>query len=154
MGGVMPHRWDNDQHLLDDLGDAVREAARSGPLAQLAKGLYSWRSVETDLLLASLDFDSSLEPVQGWRSEADEARVLVFTAPPLSVELEVMDGHAAGQIVPPGPAEIWVESADMATFRVEADSAGFFILPNTPRGLVRLRCDTPAGRLVTGWMRL
>ena len=23
----MPHRWDDDQHLLDDLGDAVREAA-------------------------------------------------------------------------------------------------------------------------------
>ena len=27
MGGVMPHRWDDDQHLLDDLGDAVRGAA-------------------------------------------------------------------------------------------------------------------------------
>ncbi len=31
MEGVMPHRWDDDQHLLDDLGDAVREAARAGP---------------------------------------------------------------------------------------------------------------------------
>jgi hypothetical protein len=83
----MPHRWDDDQHLLDDLGDAVREAARADPLAELAKGAYSWRTIEADMLLAALDFDSSLERVQGWRSEADETRVLVFTAPPLSVEL-------------------------------------------------------------------
>jgi hypothetical protein len=120
----------------------------------VANGAYSWRTVEADLLLASLDFDSSLERVQGWRSEADETRVLVFTAPPLSVELEVMDDRAVGQIVPPGPGEIWVESADTTTFRVEADSAGFFMLPDTPHGLVRLRCHTPAGRLVTDWVRL
>ena len=110
----MPHRWDDDQHLLDDLGDAVREAARAGPLAELGKGAYSWRTVEADLLLASLDFDSSLERVQGWRSEAEQTRVLVFTAPPLSVELEVMDASAVGQIVPPGPGEIWVESTEAA----------------------------------------
>ena len=150
----MPHRWDDDQHLLDDLGDAVREAARAGTLAELGKGAYSWRTVEADLLLASLDFDSSLERVQGWRSEAEQTRVLVFTAPPLSLELEVMDDRAVGQIVPPGPGEIWVETTDVAPCRVEADSAGFFMLPDKPRGLVRLRCDTPAGRLVTDWLRL
>ena len=152
---MLQHRWDDDQLLLDDLGDAVREAAPlAGTLAKLGKGTYSWRTVETDLLLASLNFDSSLERVQGLRSDPDETRVLVFTAPPLSLELEVMDDRTVGQIVPPGPGEIWVETSDSATFRVEADSAGFFILPEKPRGPVRLRCETPAGRLVTDWVRL
>ncbi len=151
---VVQHRWDDDQHLLDDLGDAVREAARAGPLVRLGKGAYGWRTVEADLLLAALDWDSSLEPVLGRRSDPDGTRVLVFTAPLLSLELEVMDNTAFGQIVPPTAGEIWVETAEAATVRVEADSAGFFILPAKPRGPVRLRCDTPAGQLVTDWVRL
>jgi hypothetical protein len=47
-----------------------------------------------------------------------------------------------------------VEAADGVTFHVEADDAGFFDLPGMPRGPVRLRCDTPTGRLVTDWVRL
>ena len=88
------------------------------------------------------------------RSDPDDARVLVFTASPLSLELEVMPGRVVGQIVPPGPGEIWVEAADGVTFHVEADDVGFFDLPGMPRGPVRLRCDTPTGRLVTDWVRL
>ena len=36
----------------------------------------------------------------------------------------------------------------------EADDVGFFELPGMPRGAVRLRCDTPAGQLATGWVCL
>jgi hypothetical protein len=82
---------------------------------------------------------------------ADQTRVLVFTAP---LELEVMDDRAVGQIVPPGPGEIWVQTTDLATFGAEADSTGFLILPDRLLGPVRLRCDTKAGRLFTAWVRL
>lgn len=91
---------------------------------------------------------------QDWRSEEDDARVLIFTASPLSLELEVMAGHIVGQIVPPGPGAILLETSDGAAFRVEADDIGFFDLSGVPRGSVRLRCDTPTGRLITDWVCL
>ncbi len=91
---------------------------------------------------------------QDWRADSDDARVLIFTSSPLSLELEVMAGHVVGQIVPPGPGEILVETSDGATFQVEADDIGFFELSGGPRGSVRLRCDTPAGRLITDWVCL
>ena len=149
------HRWDDDEHILDDLSDAVREAAPlAGTLAEYGKGAYAWRTVDQDLLLASLSFDSSLERVEERRSGSDDARVLVFTAAPLSLELEVMTDRVVGQIVPPGPGEIRVETAGGDTFHVEADNLGFFEIPAMSRGTVRLRCDTPTGRLVTDWVHL
>jgi hypothetical protein len=151
--GMDQHRWDDDQHLLDDLSDALREAALASTIAEHGKGAYAWRTVDQDLLLASLSFDSSMERVQERRADPDEPRVLVFTASPLSLELEVLPDRIVGQIVPPGPGEIRVEAADGVTFHVEADHAGFFNFPGMPRGLVRLRCDTPTGRLLTDWVR-
>ena len=91
---------------------------------------------------------------QDWRTDSDDARVLIFTAVPLSLELEVMAGHVVGQIVPPGPGEILVETSDGVTFQVDADDIGFFDLSGGPRGSVRLRCDTPTGRLTTDWVCL
>lgn len=155
MTGVTQHRWDDDQHILDDLSDALREAeplART--LAEYGKGAYAWRTIDQDLLLASLSFDSSLERVRELRSDADDVRVLVFSASPMSLELEVMPDRVVGQILPQGPGEIRVEAADGVTFHVETDPVGFFELPRISRGPVRLRCDTRTGRLVTDWVRL
>jgi hypothetical protein len=148
------NRWDDDQHLLDDLAEALRDAGPAGAIAEYGKGAYAWRTIDEDLLLASLSFDSSLEPAQERRAGEGDERVLVFTAAPLSLELEVMPGRIAGQIVPPGAGEVRVEVADGVTFHVEADDAGFFTLPGGVHGLVRLRCDTPRARLVTEWVRL
>jgi len=113
-------------------------------------GAYSRRSQD----LACLSFDSSLEPIRSMRAEAGHARVLIFTTTPLSLELEVMADHVVGQIVPPGPGQIMVETADGATIRIEADDIGFFDFAGMPRGRVRLLCDTPTGRLVTDWVCL
>ncbi len=104
--------------------------------------------------LAWLSYDSALETVRPLRGDPDPARVLVFTTPPLSLELEVMADHVAGQIVPPGPGEIVVETPDGASFRIEADDIGFFNFAGLPRGRIRLRCETPSGRLVTDWICL
>jgi hypothetical protein len=148
-------RWGNDQQILNDLSDAIRDAAPlAETLMEYGKGAYAWRSVDQDLLLASLSFDSSLERVQERRSDHGDTRVLTFTASPLSVELEVTPNRVVGQIIPPGPGEILVQTADGVTFHVEADDVGFFDFPSVPRGQVRLRCDTQAGRLVTDWVRL
>jgi hypothetical protein len=149
------HSWDDDQRLLEDLSDALGETVPlADAIAEYGKGAYAWRTVDRDLLLASLSFDSSLERVTEQRSGPHDPRVLTFTAAPLSLELEVMPDRVVGQIVPPGAGEIRVETADGVTFHVEADDVGFFVLPNVPRGTVRLRCDTSVARLVTDWIRL
>jgi hypothetical protein len=104
--------------------------------------------------LACLSYDSALEPVRWMRTDPGQARVLIFTTTPLSLELEVMADHVAGQIVPPGPGEIVVETPDGTSFRIEADDIGFFDFGGLPRGRIRLRCETPSGRLVTDWVCL
>jgi hypothetical protein len=148
------HRWDDDQNLLDDLSNALREAPHASTITEYGKGMFAWATVDQDLLLASLSFDSSLERVRERRSDGGDGRVLVFTAAPLSLEVEVMPDHVTGQILPPGPGEVRVETSDGVASNVEADDAGFFYIPRRPLGPVRLYCDTPTGRLVTDWVRL
>ena len=104
--------------------------------------------------LASLTFDSALESVPGLRSGSGQPRVLIFTAARLSLELEVMADVVVGQIVPPGPGEVVVETPDGTTFGVEADDIGLFDFAGLPHGQIRLRCQTPDGNLVTDWVCL
>jgi len=149
------HPWHDDQRLFADLSDAIREAADGlGSIGEFGRGAYAWRTIDEDLLVASLSFDSSLEPVPEQRSSPAEARVMAFTAAPLSVELEVTPDRIVGQIIPPGPAEIRVEMAGEVTVRIEADDAGFFQLSRAVRGPLRLRCETASARLVTEWVPL
>jgi hypothetical protein len=103
---------------------------------------------------APLTFDSWMEQVHVMRAESGHARVLIFTATALSLELELMADRVVGQIVPPGPGEVVVETPDGGSFRIEADDMGFFDFEGMPRGQVRLRCETAAGRLVTDWVGL
>ena len=151
---VAPHEWQDDRYLLDGLADAIRAAGSAGVITEHGRGAYAWRTIDQDLLLASLSFDSALAPPDQRRADAADGRVLVFSAAPLSVELEVRPEGMAGQIVPPGPAEIHLETTGGPTAVLHADDAGFFQLSPVPRGPVRLRCDTPVSRLVTEWVPL
>jgi hypothetical protein len=147
--------WDDDERLLADLAEAVRATQRlADTIAAQAEGALTWRTIDEDLLQASLTFDSSLEATAGTRAEPGQTRLLVFTATPLSMELEVTQDGVVGQILPPGPGEIHVETPDGAEYSVGADESGFFELPPLPADAVRLRCDTATGRVVTDWVRL
>ena len=141
-----------DQDLLAELSAAVRAAALAGTVAEHGRGAYAWHSIDQDL--AWLSFDSSAEPVRALRAQPGQARVLIYTATPLSLELELMADHVVGQIVPPGPGRVVVETADGTTLQAEADDLGFFDFTGMPRGSVRLRCETLTGRLVTDWVCL
>jgi hypothetical protein len=138
-----------------ELAESIRDTEDLVSLVvQHGDGVYAWRTVETDLLVASLDFDSSLEGPAAVRAAADESRVLVFNAEPLSIEIEVAPSRISGRIVPPTTGQILVETTQGPTFHVDADELGFFVLPVLGAGPVRLRCETPTGRLVTEWVRL
>ena len=152
MSGVDRHRWDDDEVLLSDVSEALREVSPlSARIAEQARGALSWRTVDADVLLATLSFDSSLESSGRSRDGEGGHRVLVFRSTPLAVELELQFDRVVGQIVPPGAGRITVEPADGDEVRVESDELGFFILPRMPAGSVRLHCTTPTARLVTDW---
>jgi len=89
-------------------------------LTGFGQGASCWHIFDQDLQ-AFLSLTPSLERVTGLRSGPGDARVLVFTASSLSLELEVMSDRVIGQILPPGPAKIHVEGSDGGTFQVEAD---------------------------------
>ena len=114
----------------------------------------AWRTVDSDLVLASLSFDSSLEPSGRTRDGERDHRVLVFHAAPLAVEAEVQGDRIVGQIVPPSEGTITLEAADGTRVRVDADDLGFFILPRPAASAARMQCETPTARLVTDWFQL
>ena len=155
------HRWDDDDRLLEDLAAAVRATEPlAHTIAEHAEGALAWRTIDDDLLLASLTFDSSMPSAASAasagevRADPEADRVLVFTSTPLSVELEVLRSEVVGQILPPSAAEIRVETADGTTYDLVVDESGFFELPTLPVGAMRLRCDTATGRVVTDWVQL
>jgi hypothetical protein len=86
------------------------------------------------------------------RSTDDDHRTLAFVAPPLGVEIELLRTRIVGQVIPPGEAEITLETEDGTTICVQADDLGFFVVPSRPAGAVRLICERPTARLVTDWV--
>lgn len=152
---MTPNPWNDDQMLLDDLAQALRAVAPTArAVAERAEGALSWLTVDEELMIACLSFDSREDQLSAVRSEPGDTRTLVFTAAPLSIELEINPRGVLGQVVPPGEGEIFVEAADGSTVSAAADDLGFFVLPAVPEGPVRLRCETATGRLVTHWVRL
>jgi hypothetical protein len=152
---VTQQPWDDDERLLRDLAEAMGQVAPlAETVAEQGMAAFSWRNVDQDLLLAGLYSDSSMQPVTNSRAESGSTRVLVFGTSPLSVELEVTANQILGQIMPPDIGEIQLETADGTTLHITADDLGFFVAPPLTGKLVRLRCDTAAGRLITEWVRL
>lgn len=148
-------RWDDDDVLLDDLAEALAEVepmARS--LARRAHAAFSWRTLDAELLLAALSFDSSLQAEDALRTTIRPSRLLVFSAAPLSVEIEVLPEQIVGQVVPPGIADIVVETEAGDTAQLRSDERGLFLVAPLPGGPMRLRCETPTARLVTDWVQL
>ncbi len=147
--------WDDDI-LLKDLAAALQEIEpMRDAVAARGRAAYTWRTIDDELALAGISFDSSLAPAADLRDGTEASpRVLIFDAEGISMELEVEPDRVTGQILPPSAGQIVVErqEAPEGTITVEADELGFFVLPATPAGLVRLRCQTREAKLVTEWV--
>ena len=171
--------WAGDDALFTALTAALRPVVKAvdgvkliDEVAAQGRGVYEWRTVDDDLLLAQLSFDSQTHQGMALREtvtlretmtmrehddvddEATGPRVVVFEAAPLSIELEVTPERVIGQIVPPGPGRGSIETTTSLTLQVTADEFGFFELPPLPPGPMRVRCDTETGRLRTDWITL
>lgn len=110
------------------------------------------RWLDIDAELAEMTADSAEVALAGARAdESAGARVVVFSASQLSVELSIDGGTVLGQLVPPGSATVTVESS--AGFMVRADELGLFHF-DSPAAPARLVIETESGKVATPWMSL
>jgi hypothetical protein len=147
---------DADEQLLRELGAALRSAE---PITDqdvaCARGAFTWRTIDDDLALAALVYDSSIEDRPLVRGESvPGGRTLVFEADTVSVEVDATPDALLGRVVPPGRADISLLSVQGPINETTADDMGSFALGAAPSGPVRFLCRTATTRLVTDWVRL
>ena len=151
----MTERFDDDEVLAHELVEALREARPLvDEVADRAKGAFTWRTIDEDLLTAELMFDSFRQAEPSLTRGPEGGRVMVFSADLRSVEIEVLSDRVVGQFMPQSDGEVQVEGDRGVLATVPVDELGFFVIEPVPTGVVRLRCTTPATRLVTDWVRL
>jgi hypothetical protein len=144
---------DEDQRLLQDLRAAVRWAGGPTPrMRAAAAAAYSWRTVDAEL--AALTQDSLTDEPSLVRGGAAGPRTLVFEGASTTVELEQTEEGLVGQLDPPTGGGVTLEGPSGELGHAEADELGCFRFDPAPHGVVRLRCRTSSGVLVTSWVRL
>jgi hypothetical protein len=145
-----------DEELLGLLRTAMRDPVPA-PAAVIAAGkaAYAWH--DTDLELALLSFDSTVDDLAGQvavRAPLVPPRALTFVAPRLTIEVECADGVVVGQVLPPGPGTVSVVPAVGEPVAVDLDDVGGFTIRPAPTGSFRL--VVRAGELTTrtDWFRV
>lgn len=149
-----PH--DEQQALLAELTAALREAASvPPPLLAAADETLTWRTVDAELALAELVFDSACDPAPaGPIRSGGSVRTLAFHGTDIALEIEVSRGGIVGQVIPADQGHVTGLSMHGVFDRALIDETGCFTLGAPPHGPVRLRVDTGARRVSTSWVRL
>ncbi|MET1058840.1 MAG: hypothetical protein ABWX84_04555 [Nocardioides sp.] len=151
----MTERFDDDEALALELSELLRDARpHIDEAARRAKGAFTWRTIDEDLLTAELMFDSTQLAEPSLTRGAESGRVMVFSVELKSVEIEVLPDRVVGQFTPASSGQVEVEGDQGVVATVPVDDLGFFVITPVPTGVVRLRCTTPTTRLVTDWVRL
>jgi hypothetical protein len=150
---TLPH-CDSDDGVLAELRAALAEAGQvPREFVTAALGAFAWRTVDAELVLAELVFDSSADAELALRTRSRASvRTLTFQGNGVHVDVELADGGIAGQVVPVTGGEVAAETAAGVFDRAEVDGTGCFLLGAPPPGPVRLRLRTGRYRLVTGWV--
>ena len=147
--------WDDEQ-LLALLKEAQQEGRAVPPdFIATGKNAYAWRGVDAELAQLSYDSERDQDMLAGVRAEAASIRALTFTAPRLTIELEVDENALLGQLVPTGEGTIEVQTGEGVIATVAVDEVGCFPISPIPPSPFRLRCRTTDGAsVVTGWITL
>ena len=146
--------WMDDEQLLAELSAAL--ASTTGVPRQvldIGRAAYAWRTIDDELAQLTYDSDLDDELLAHTRSSVT-TRTLVFDSPELAIEIELVGSVLVGQLVPPQPGTVEVVSLSGTNPDTTADDIGRFVLPDMPRGPVRLRCRKSDGsHVVTDWLR-
>jgi len=150
----------DDDLLLAALGEALDANRPSDTLLEAGKAAFDWRDVDGEL--ARLTYDSLLDAgaALARRATGSAARGLSFETAALTLEVEVGPSYVAGQVVPSQAARIVLQTTAQGDRETAVDEDGYFTIPRGARGpsagdeLVRIRCATATGTVVTDWVRI
>jgi hypothetical protein len=123
--------------IFDPVPDRVTRAAEAA---------FTIRDIDAEL--AELTFDSRAQ-VASLRS-GQHSRLLVFTAPAVTIELEILDGEIIGSVLPARPLTVEVIGLTGGS-TVTCDDLGRFTATLPGAGPFRLRCHAGPG-VVTEWV--
>jgi hypothetical protein len=149
-----------DEGLLQELRAAARRLdPPPASVLEAARASLTWRTIDADL--AALEFDSAVDAAATAVRSGEGPRLLTFSAPGLSIEVEVSPigprRQLVGQLVPAQPARIDVRHAGGVS-TVQADQLGRFGVDAVSAGPVSLRCHlggVPSSvPVVTEWIPL
>ncbi|MGK5517736.1 hypothetical protein ACSNN9_00060 [Micromonospora sp. URMC 107] len=145
-----------DDALLAELRAAVRD---SDPVPEeflaAARAAFSWRSVDAELALAELTFDSACDPQPaGLTRSTGSARTLTFRTGAVVVEIEVTPTGVVGQLSPARGGRVTARTSAGQYEEVPVDAVGFFSMGAPPAGPVQLRAHTAGYAVATAWVSL
>jgi hypothetical protein len=148
-----------DEDLLAEVGAALRAPAPPEDHLHAAKGAYAWRTVDAELAIAELTFDSACdaEPAGLTRSVAgtgDAARSLTYRSGPVVVDIDVSPDGNVGQLKPASGGRVTAGTHDGVYDRTQVGPVGFFTLAAPPAGPVRICAYTAGYSVATSWVSL
>lgn len=146
---------DLDEELLASLGAARAEAASvPAEFFAAAHGALAWRTVEMDLAIAELTFDSARDAQLATRSGGGPVRLLTFGTGEVTVEFEVTAAGIAGQLTPVSGGRVTCQTAAGDFDEAPVDEVGCFLLRTPASGPFRLRARTHDYTVATSWVCL
>jgi hypothetical protein len=149
----------SDDELLAELREALTARAAVPPaLVELAENAYAWHHIDAELAQLVYDSRQDTELSASVRSQAPQIAsilALTFASAVFSVEVEVAEDALFGQLVPPQPGTVEIQTRLGDTAAAEIDEVGCFSLEPKPDGQFRLRWRTDGQPdVLTGWLTL
>lgn len=145
--------WTDDE-LLQELRSALQEEPVAESVIRAAQAAFTWRTVDAELELLSLEAGDELAAAALVRGGAGAQGSFAFHGERLIVEIEVDGAGIVGQLTPPQPGQVTLVSAEGPQATAQADEVGCFTFPPPAPGPLRLDCRLGADRFVTEWVTI
>jgi hypothetical protein len=145
-----------DDILAAELREALAvRAAVPREFIAIARSAYAWHHIDAELAQLIYDSEDDTELSASLRSESATIRALTFASAPFSIEVEVTDDALYGQLVPPQPGTMEIQTLAGERTDGEIDEVGCFTVEPKPDGKFRLRFRTNGQPdVLTGWLTL
>ena len=145
-----------DEELLTELREALAARAAVPPeFTAIARSAYAWHHIDAELAQLIYDSRDDAELSASLRSETAVIRALTFASARFSIEVEVTDDTLLGQLIPPQPGTVELQTLAGESTDGEIDEVGCFAVEPKPDGKFRLRFHTNGQPdVLTGWVTL
>jgi hypothetical protein len=150
---VCSPEWTDDE-LLQELRSALQEEPVAESVIRAAQAAFTWRTVDAELELLSLEAGDELAAAALVRGGAGAQGSFAFHGERLIVEIEIDGAGIVGQLTPPQPGQVTLVSAEGPQATAQADEVGCFTFPPPAPGPLRLDCRLGADRFVTEWVTI